>query len=733
MLKRIIIYLLVIFSSLPIKAQSNEWRAYNTNNTGLSNNQVLSITIDKNRVKWILMKDNGLVKYDDKTWVYIDLSFSGLPNSCFTTLVLDKYDNKWFGTNGYGLAKYDGNNWVVYNTSNSGIPDNRINAIAFDSLGNIWIGTAENGLVKFDGSTWTVFRKSNSGIPENKVTAIAIDRFNTKWVGTWLWGGVAKYNDTSWFVYNYTNYNLGFIYTIYIDSKNNVWVGHYWGVSRFNKNNWTHYFQTYYPYMRVKTIAEDINSNIWIGYEVDISGSSDYFFAKYYDGQNWIWLSPGNANLPYSWIEVIAVKDSEIYFGTYDKGIAKKNSNEWWGWFIYDKTNTGIINNYVKSLSLDRLGNIWIGTYGSGVVIHKTDKNTTRWRNELPGTHIHSLKVDELNNVWAGTWEKGLRRYNGVSWDTFTTANSGIPSNNILCISNDAKGNKWIGTDNGIGKFDGVSWTVYNQNSSGLPGRYISSIVIDNNDVKWIGTENGLAKFDGTSWTVYNTSNSGLPENIILSLAIDSLGNKWIGTWQYGLVKYNGFDWTIYNTSNSGLLSNRIRVLKVDNNGNIWVGTESAGLVKYDGTNWQVFNVFNSGISGNFITSIEIDKLNHKLIGTNSGLSIYRESGVILNVKEDRVYYPTTKFKLYQNYPNPFNPTTKIQYSIPSNLRIVLKLFDILGKEIALLKDEIKEAGTYELTFNAKDLPSGIYIYQLNAYEGNNLVFKNSKWMMLVK
>jgi hypothetical protein len=76
-------------------------------------------------------------------------------------------------------------------------------------------------------------------------------------------------------------------------------------------------------------------------------------------------------------------------------------------------------------------------------------------------------------------------------------------------------------------------------------------------------------------------------------------------------------------------------------------------------------------------------------------------------------------FKLSQNFPNPFNPKTKIQYVISSRQFVTLKVYDILGREIATLVDEEKSAGEYEITFDASELPSGIYFYKLSAGEYN--------------
>lgn len=85
-------------------------------------------------------------------------------------------------------------------------------------------------------------------------------------------------------------------------------------------------------------------------------------------------------------------------------------------------------------------------------------------------------------------------------------------------------------------------------------------------------------------------------------------------------------------------------------------------------------------------------------------------------------------FNLAQNYPNPFNPSTVITFSIPENGMAIMKVYDVLGKEVATLVNEVKDAGTYQVNFNASNLSSGIYYYSIN-FNGN---VKTNK-MMLVK
>jgi hypothetical protein len=85
-------------------------------------------------------------------------------------------------------------------------------------------------------------------------------------------------------------------------------------------------------------------------------------------------------------------------------------------------------------------------------------------------------------------------------------------------------------------------------------------------------------------------------------------------------------------------------------------------------------------------------------------------------------------FILRQNYPNPFNPSTNIKYDLPKNSFVKLVIFDELGREVKTLVNENQPAGTYEITFNALLLPSGVYIYRLNT-DG----FSDTKKMILLK
>jgi len=103
---------------------------------------------------------------------------------------------------------------------------------------------------------------------------------------------------------------------------------------------------------------------------------------------------------------------------------------------------------------------------------------------------------------------------------------------------------------------------------------------------------------------------------------------------------------------------------------------------------------------------------------------------IIVGIEDDETkeLQPPTEFELTQNYPNPFNPTTTIKYQIPELSFVTVKVYDVLGNEVAILANEEKPIGSYEVDFNASALSSGVYFYRLQAGS-----FVETKKMILLK
>ena len=136
-----------------------------------------------------------------------------------------------------------------------------------------------------------------------------------------------------------------------------------------------------------------------------------------------------------------------------------------------------------------------------------------------------------------------------------------------------------------------------------------------------------------------------------------------------------------------------------------------------------IITVFNNAQVQNFNVTVASEPISITVDPDNWILKTI--NSVVVGVEEE--IQPQT-FSLEQNYPNPFNPNTKIKFNLASNEFTTLKVYDVIGKEIATLVNNQMEAGQYEVTFDASNLPSGVYIYSLNA--GN---FKETRKMILMR
>jgi hypothetical protein len=202
-------------------------------------------------------------------------------------------------------------------------------------------------------------------------------------------------------------------------------------------------------------------------------------------------------------------------------------------------------------------------------------------------------------------------------------------------------------------------------------------------------------------------------------------------------------DWTSGNWNPSDTASNQLhmRVL-LDNgqNGDVTAGDKiwSTTVVIPSGTNGghidYKYGVYygtacDTANGGSSIMDNEAAfGVNNNFTLTNNDMIINNSWGIITAVEKDNGAATPVTFKLSQNYPNPFNPSTIIQYNLPKSGLVSLKIYDILGREVATLVNDQQVAGAYKVTFDASKLASGVYIYRI--ISGN---FISTKKMMLLK
>jgi len=510
---------------------------YNTKQ-GLANNTVFNILEDKNGYIWFGTYGGGISKYNGEFFTNYN-SKQGLANNYVSSAIEDKNGNIWFGTDG-GVSKYNGETFCNYSTY-QGLANNTVNGILEDKSGNIWFGTV-GGLCKYEGKAFTSYN-TDQGLVNNYVNCILQDKKGNIWFGT-DGGGVSKYNGKT-----FTNYNThqgltnNTINSILEDKKGDFWFGTDNGVSKFKPNTQGTggLFTTYTTNQgladnTIFSIIEDSNGNIWFGTGGGIS--------KYNDGINNLCIKNRcNHNLKTKEEFEEHIRNSLSSFTNYstDQGLANntvrtvkedKNGNIWFGTddgiskyngestnlcrnkkcnhdlkvqedlkkhnkksietFTTYRTQQGLASNTVVSISEDKKGNVWFGTYGGGI-------------NILPITNIENLPINSdithTQNMMFLTLNK----------------NNGLPDNNISAIRFNSKGDALIGTNFGlyvisnkevnritvlsspIGTIKGKTFNQFN----GYPvkdvntGQNNGTMLIDNQDVLWIGHgSNGVTRVD---------------------------------------------------------------------------------------------------------------------------------------------------------------------------------------------------------------------------------------------
>ena len=415
-------------------------------------------------------------------------------------------------------------------------------------------------------------------------------------------------------------------------------------------------------------------------------------------------------------------------------------------WQLFTNTEIGIQSSSITCVAEDKTGNIWIGTSGEGIFEFDGNNWVQYDTSNSPVTvnYIWTITVDSFNNKWFGTFgdTAGLIKFDNQNWTVYDLADFGIEGTTIFSIAIDSTNNLWMGTYwDGLVMFDTDStWKIYNSGNSGLlqPQEEINCVAIDKSNRLWYGSDGwGGGMFDLDSTWLYFT-NFNTIDPVLLSAGFDKFHNTWYGGWSF-IVKIDSnlnitqFD---YNSESA----ERYTCLVPDSGKVIWFASQMEGFLKLDfstGEQWEKLFPKSYGLENIGCTGLMKDRKGNLWVGYNNGyLAVFNPEG-ITNIKNSPQDIPV-KYFLYQNYPNPFNPTTTIKYSIPTSSPLAkgrtevgfvsLKVYDVLGREVATLVNEKQSPGNYEVTFNAVGLPSGIYFYKLTA--GN---FTEAKKMVLMK
>ena len=380
--------------------------------------------------------------------------------------------------------------------------------------------------------------------------------------------------------------------------------------------------------------------------------------------------------------------------------------------------NSYVIGNFQKSATFGSFqltsgdsGNVFIAKYdinGNFIWAKKNNGDKHSWAEGF------GISIDANNNIYGSG-----QFYDNVSFGNIQLTASGTNSN-IFIVKYDDNGNSiWANQSYGSGYYDNAQVISTDANgNSYIAGQFNDTVTLGNSQMISKAHRNAfVAKYDANGNCIWASQVKSAFSNST-GISLDRKGNSYI-TGQFGDTA------TFGNIQLDAGDSSNFFIAKYDGNGSCLWAKQSAiidsnsiagGLRIASDTNG------NSYITGSFTGLLTIG--NDIITG---GDFIAKISNTVLGITTEKPTIPNY-FNISQNYPNPFNPTTTISFLIPRTEFVSLKVYDLLGREVATLVNEEKLPGHYEVEFNGMNLPSGVYFYRLQA--GN---FSQTKKLLLLK
>jgi len=514
------------------------------------------------------------------------------------------------------------------------------------------------------------------------------------------------------------------------------------------------------------SISTDANGNSYVtGYfrgtatfgtiQLVSSGFEDIFMAKYDASGNCIWAKQAGGNsydngygistdtngnsyvtgyfrstATFGTIQLVSYGESDIFIAKYDT-----DGNCIWakqaGGNSYD-ISYGIStdangNSYVTGTFADTaiFGTIQLVSYGlNDIFIAKYDASgNCIWAKQAGGTHVE-------NGVSISTDANGNSYVTGTFADTAIFGTIQLVSyglNDIFIAKYDASGNCiWAKKAGGTSYDTGLGISTDANGNTYITGRFQLTATFGTIQLISYGDwDIFVAKYDASGNCIWAKKAGGTSEDFGYGISTDANGNSYVTGRFEGTAIFGSIQLVSYGFRD-------IFISKYDINGNCVWAINAGGNSFAVGLGISTDANGNTYVNGNFEGTATF--------GTMQLVSSGEEDIFIASIDnvsdlDDTFNFIPTDMQLHQNFPNPFNPSTKIKYSVPTMSNTIIKIFDILGNEIETLVNEEKQTGTYELTWYAAGLSSGVYFYRIQVYpvNGGARDFIQTRKMVLMK
>jgi len=412
---------------------------------------------------------------------------------------------------------------------------------------------------------------------------------------------------------------------------------------------------------------------------------------------------------------------------------------------------------------------IW--AVGDGGTIHYADDFGSNWflLPDVIGTNLYKIGAADDNRIIAIGYASSLTKTNdgGANWESGSVVADNTVTSQLWGIDFATSDIGWVsGSEGFIAKtIDGSgSWTLQGEN---VTGEWLRSILAYNENVVWVVGNNG---------TILKTTDSG-DTWVFQGSGITSRTLYDIDAWDENRLAIVGDKSTFLYTGDGGKTwqesvhdltgEKKLTALRIVDETHTWaVGSDGIILFSSDvGANWSnqsspttadldgiyfkdassgwivgeggfIFETSDGGSSWKQVASGVTEKDLKSIIVTDDGKVfacgysgvVVRYGPVIGIAVENESTEIITQFRLCQNYPNPFNPTTSINYHVPICYHVNITVYNQVGQKVITLVDETKSAGSHQISWNAENLPTGIYFVKMTTRE-----FSDVRKLLLVK
>lgn len=565
----------------------------------------------------------GVLSINAQTYFFDNYSVEdNLANSKVYSILQDKNHLVWLGTPN-GVSIFDGVSFKN-KTSKDGLAEKGVWTIYQDSYGNIWFGHLDGGISRYDGKH---FESVPFNIMESKsIMSICENNKGQLWITSEGSGAILIENPNAPLdKIKYEHYKgkrlSDRVYGCFLfKDKKNYFISDV-GVKIFNpkENNFDNFNLEGMPrFFQTTTLFEDKDNNLWVG--TQYGGLYEYVAKekrfKIYDIRDGL-----SSNFITS---ITQDKNGVIWIGTWG-GITRifKGSLQ-----IYNSQN-GLFSDNINCVRTDTEGNILIGTYDHGLCIYKGDFRIFAKTEVFPNPQVWSIMQDSKNNIWFGT-NSGITIYDPKASKNkeFTVYNGKdltIPTQ-VRFLKEDNDQTVWVGTyDNSVYSYSLktrkfiVNPDIYNN----LPPKSlrITAMDIDRKGFIWLGTLDGLLRYNPKTGDVKTyTQGDGLFGNDISAIFVDRKNTKYIGSRGKGLTIFK--DSLMSTSTKDTLLGNTTPTcINSDLSGNIYIGTDGQGVICYQGGVIKKKYRESDGLLSDIISLVNFDNSGNIYVGTTRGLN----------------------------------------------------------------------------------------------------------------